>query len=287
MQIVREVIDELKTLGIEAVVDDVAATGSRKLWTPWTMATVTFADDMRGRAAAGNRYAMPADPALVQSYLGKDAFGVLEALLAGPRDDFDVSLAYALLSALSVWVWDKPDVFHKQGLTCVDLAREPWDPTEYVLDTDTVVFCGFAPWEVQAVRDRAAHVLVVENEPRADFGVYDPRDTTLKVEMVQAADAAGALRRADVLFISGDTLLDDRLDFCLEKSSKARTYIIYGPTASFYPLPLITRGVHAVMAVCFPGSDGFRRGFLENRGYWYAMPGVRAFLVSVPLQEAE
>lgn len=287
MQIVREVMADLDRMGIQGVVSDVAATGSRRLWTPWTMATVTFPDGLHGRGVACNRYSMPADPKLVRDYMGKDVYGVLEALLAGPQDDFDSSLAFALLSAMSAWLWPKPGLFKKLGLVRTDLLETPWDPAAFITPEDTVVFCGYASWDVPAVRNIARRVVVLEDQPAMDFAVFDPQREPLKVEFAPRSQAPEMLAEADVVFLSGEVLLDDRLDLCLEKSGKARTRILHGPTSSFYPLAFFNRGVHVQLAVSFPGDATFRSEFLENRGYWYAQPGIRGYLVGLPMPELD
>ncbi|HTY56673.1 MAG TPA: DUF364 domain-containing protein [Candidatus Binataceae bacterium] len=81
----------------------------------------------------------------------------------------------------------------------------------------------------------------------ADLAVIDKHREALKPDELpfwRSPNQAGeALKRADVVIISGSALVEGEIDGLLEASSRARTRILAGPTASPWPPPFFMHGV--------------------------------------------
>jgi len=81
----------------------------------------------------------------------------------------------------------------------------------------------------------------------ADLGVIDKHREALKPDELpfwKPPEQAGeALSRADVVIITGSALVEGEIDGLLEASSRARSRILAGPTASPWPPPFFEHGV--------------------------------------------
>lgn len=61
-------------------------------------------------------------------------------------------------------------------------------------------------------------------------------------------------KKADTIFITGCTLVTDTMDDILKKCS-GKNIIVYGTTASFWPQPLLERGVNKIRATNIKDSE--------------------------------
>ena len=81
----------------------------------------------------------------------------------------------------------------------------------------------------------------------ADLGVIDKHRDALKPDELpfwRPPEQAGAtLSRANVVIITGSALVEGEIDGLLEASSRARSKILAGPTASPWPPPFFAHGV--------------------------------------------
>ena len=86
----------------------------------------------------------------------------------------------------------------------------------------------------------------------------DPR--TLKGEelehFVPAEQASGAISQADVLIVTGATLVNHTLEGILQRAKPRAEIAVIGPTVSFSPEPLFERGVRIAGGVLVKDADG-------------------------------
>ncbi|EPR44662.1 protein of unknown function DUF364 [Desulfovibrio sp. X2] len=279
MDLYSGIISSLRTADISAVIEDVAATASSRLATPWTLVTVRFPDGTQGRGICHNGLSL-GRAETVASLVGCDALGAAESLLTCAAGPFSRSLAAATLNALSAPLFSDPSLPGRLGVRCSDLLTEPWDPAAFVPEKGRVAFVGYPPWEVAVVREASARVTVIEDAPRGDFSVLDTRGTAPDVAVVGVGEREAVLAEADTLFILGDAAVHQDLRNILRAAPRARHKVLFGPSTSVFPGPLFDMGVTDLMAMTFPTTEDFRTEFLQSRGYWYGLPGVRAYLFS-------
>ena len=72
---------------------------------------------------------------------------------------------------------------------------------------------------------------------------------------VPADDAAAVIGRADMIVITGVTLLNGTLEPLLARARKSADIIVVGPTASMLPEPLFERGVGLIGGVWVKQAD--------------------------------
>lgn len=101
---------------------------------------------------------------------------------------------------------------------------------------DRVAMVGaFVPF-IKSLRGRVADLAVIDKHREAlkpdELPFWKPPER-----------AAETLSRADVVIITGSALVEGEIDGLLEASSRARTRILAGPTASPWPPPFFAHGV--------------------------------------------
>ncbi len=98
-------------------------------------------------------------------------------------------------------------------------------------DEKIVVVGNMVPL-VRRLREHGFNPVVLERNP-----AYRGRDSL--------PDSSGyrELLDADVVIITGATLVNDTIDIVLKLAEKAKTKILAGPTASVYPDPFFDRGI--------------------------------------------
>lgn len=143
------------------------------------------------------------------------------------------------------------------------------DPMALLASTvETIVTVGLFRPAFRKFSD--VEVRIIEREP------LDPGETPddVTVKQFQPADADVAMRDADVVFVTGSTLVYGGLERYLKSAPASATLVVIGATASFLPEPLFDRGVDIVAGatVTDPGRvrDAVRDGAcgtgLHDRG---------------------
>jgi len=279
LNIVKDTIAELKALGIRGTLTSYIIAATCTLGGPWTMAYVRYDDGVIGCGVANNELAVPDDVSFIKPLLNRDAYDVMEALFAGEKSVFVNSLILSLVSALSHRTWEDPVIYGSNGYRIEEVVIPRQPIPELVRAGDVVVLVGFAAWDVPALTGIAREVNVLELEDLKDFKLIDfcPRDS--KVKLFPAERSEEVLSRADVVSITGQTIVNETIDDILHFSRNARTRVIYGATSSFYPKVLFERGIDASVSIVFSNTDEFRQQFADSRGYFYQIPGVKRFLV--------
>jgi len=209
-----------------------------------------------------------------------DAYDVMDRLFEVESSVFINSMILSLVSALSHRLWEDQDFFGQNGYQIERITVPRQSLSEFVRNDDVVVLVGFASWDVPLLTRIASEVNVLELVDLKEFDVIDFCAGESKVKFFPADKSEEVLAKADVVSITGQTVVNDTIDEILQLSGNARTRIIYGPTSSFYPKVLFERGIDVSLSIVFPNTPEFRQQFVDSRGRWYQMTDVKRFLVT-------
>lgn len=279
MEIIEDSIKELKSLGVDGVLSNVVITKMQTFHTPWTLSYVRYDDGIIGCGMANNETKIPEDVSFIKALLNTNVYDAIDMLYAMESSVFINSLIISMISALTHRLWRDESIFKKDGYTVENLNTPHCIFSEFVRNTDRVVFVGFAAWDVPCIAEIVREVNITELVDSSDFEVIDIDPEESNVEIFPASKSEEILSEADVAVITGETLVNGTLDEILQFSENARTRIIYGPTSSFYPKILFESGIDASIVMIFPNTSDFRRRFVHSRGYWYKMPEVKRIVV--------
>lgn len=153
------------------------------------------------------------------------------------------TMAIAVLNALSSACWKKkkPETYR------IRTGADPID--EMVIPND-----GF--FVVVGALVTALKKLKQRNKP---FAVLELDPSTLKSDeleyFVPFAKAHEVVPKADLLVITGTTLINDTLEGLLEKRKPGAEIIVVGPTASMLPEAFFRRGVTRIGGVMVTDAD--------------------------------
>jgi uncharacterized protein len=172
---------------------------------------------------------------------GRKAIDFLDDLAA--RSPLRRILAIAVLSALcqaARKVVPPVDYAVRRGVDALDAVDVP-------RDAHVVIVGAFVP-VIKAMKARGQSFRILEKDP-----------ATLKAdEMPFYAPAERApveVPKADVLFITGTTLINDTLEAIVAAAKPGATTVVVGPTASVSPEPFFRRGVSLVGGVDVTDPD--------------------------------
>ncbi|MBC8552481.1 MAG: DUF364 domain-containing protein [Candidatus Brocadiales bacterium] len=105
-----------------------------------------------------------------------------------------------------------------------------------ITGNDTVAMVGaFTPF-IKKISEITEKLFVIEKNPRV-VG----KDDTFKIESADRLEEI--IPQANILIITGVTLINHTLGPILDLAKKANEIVVVGPTASIYPEPLFKRGV--------------------------------------------
>ncbi len=131
---------------------------------------------------------------------------------------------------------------------------------------DTVAMVGAFPPFIKRIREITNKLFVIEKNPRV-AGKGD------MIEIESEARLREIIPQANIIVITGVTLVNHTLGPILDLSKKASEIVIVGPTASVYPEPLFARGVtvmggvrivDAAKMIHLIGEAGSGYDFFEN-----------------------
>ena len=117
------------------------------------------------------------------------------------------------------------------------------------------------------------------------LSVVDFNEEKSNIKIFPAEKSEEILGGADVVYITGETVVNGTIEEILKFSRNARLRIIYGPTSAFYPKVLFERGVDISLPVMFPNTPDFRRQFVQSKGWWYSMKDVKQLLIKRRLHD--
>ncbi len=131
---------------------------------------------------------------------------------------------------------------------------------------DTVAMVGAFPPFIKRIQEITKKLFVIEKNPR----VADKGDM---IEIESEARLREIIPQANIIVITGVTLVNHTLGPILELAKNASEIIVVGPTASVYPEPLFARGVtvmggvrivDAAKMIHLIGEAGSGYDFFEN-----------------------
>ena len=172
---------------------------------------------------------------------GRKAIDFLDDLTA--RSPLRRILAIAVLSALcqAARKLATPTGYTtRRGVDALDAVDVP-------RDAHVVIVGAFVP-VIKAMKARGQSFRILEKDPAAlkadEMPFYAP-----------AEQAPVEVPKADVLFITGTTLINDTLEPILAAAKPGAIIVVVGPTASLSPEPLLRRGVSVVGGVDVTDPD--------------------------------
>ena len=134
-------------------------------------------------------------------------------------------------------------------LTDLHADMDAFDAAEIRPHEKVVVVGAFVPF-LRALRKLGADYLVLEKDP-----------STLKPDELpffrRADRAAEIVPGADVLLITGTTLINDTLDDLLPLANRAARIVVVGPTVTMIPDAFFSRGCHILGGVEITDADAF------------------------------
>lgn len=141
----------------------------------------------------------------------------------------EASIGVATLNALSQAIMERDPSYTPVTLDVADIVNEG----------ENVVMVGYMEPVLKKLLDKKCKVVVSEIA-KVDNAI---------VPVVPPSEAESHLKKADVVVITGSTLVNKTIDEFLELDLKARVVAVAGPTASILPDVLFDRGATAVMGV--------------------------------------
>ncbi len=178
------------------------------------------------------------------------------------------TMGIAVLNALSVMCWEeRPPVAYsiKMGVDAMDEATIP--------DDGYVVVVGAIIPVLRALKQR--------NKP---FGILELDTSTLKADEMKyhipPALAREKIPQADMLIITGTTLINDTLEELLGMRKPDAQVIVMGPTASMLPGAFFRRGVSLLGGVIVTEADRVLDVIAEaGSGYHFFDRGAKRIVV--------
>jgi len=168
------------------------------------------------------------------------------------------AVGIAAMNALAAYCSEKrphPDIVEERGVDAFDAADIR--PGQFV-----VVVGAFVPF-LRELRKRGQPFVVLEKDP----------DTLKPDEMPfyrPAEDAPAVVPRADVLLVTGTTLINDTLEDLLAAARPDCCKVVVGPTVSLVPDAFLRRGCHVLGSIRVTDADEFLDTLTEGgSGYHF------------------
>ena len=178
------------------------------------------------------------DPVKVE---GMTAKKILSALPS--REPIKTAVAIATLNALSADCWERG---RTSGFT-MEMNMDGQDAVRMPVEKSVAVIGAFVP-TLRALKERGGTWWVIEQDIR-----------TLKEDemahFVPAQESVETIHKADVLIITGVTLVNHTLEEILQHARSDAEIAVMGPTAGLWPTPLFDRGVRVVGGVWVKEPD--------------------------------
>ncbi|MEW6104507.1 MAG: DUF364 domain-containing protein [bacterium] len=281
MDVIIDTIKELKCLGVNATLSNIIITRIG----PWTLSYVRYDDGTIGCGVANNeadRGGVPKDVSFIKDLLNLNAYDVIDKLRSLEDSVFINSLMTSITSALSYKLMNDRDALKKEGYDAevyVAPKLPLLDPPKFVKSSDVVAMVGFHMMATPLCAEVAKVVYVSELMDLKQLSIIDFNAEESNIKIFPANKNEEVLSGADVVYITGETIVNGTVNELLKFSKNARTRIIYGPSSAFYPKVLFKRGVDISLPMIFPNTPDFRRQFVLSRGYWYSMKDVKQLLI--------
>ncbi|HID19347.1 MAG TPA: hypothetical protein EYP28_00165 [Methanophagales archaeon] len=287
-EIIRKTIKGLENLDVNGTLSNVVITRIG----PWTLSYVKYDDGIVGCGLANNELKIPEDVTYIRELLNLNVYEAMSKLECFENSVFINSLRASITSALSYRLMNGENRLKKEGYT-VETYNAPnfplFKPSKFVRSSDIVAMVGFHQIATPLCAEIAKEVNVTELMDLKELSVidFDTEESNIKIKIFPVEKDKEVLSRADVVYITGETIVNGTIREILEISKNARTRIIYGPTSSFYPGVLFKEGVDISLPFIFPNTPDFRRYFVLSRGWWYFAGGIKQLLIKSSKVEEE
>ncbi len=197
---------------------------------------------------------------------GKPALELIK--LAESDNSMKRSVGISVLNALSALM------MREQGLRDARLFKGA-DALEEIdfRDSDRVVMVGaFVPF-IKRLKEKTKELLIVDKHPQA-----------LKEEerymWRSPASVAEVMPQADIVIITGSSMVEGGLDELLAMCTGAREIVLAGPTASMWPAPFFKRGVTVMGGIAINDPDRLLQVVSEGgSGYFFSGPARKMAIV--------
>lgn len=288
MDILKETIKELENLNVNGTLSNIIVT--RMPYAPWTMSYVKYDDGIVGCGLANNELKIPKDVTFIRELLNLNVYEAMSRLECFENSVFVNSLMASITSALSYRLMNGENRLKKEGYT-VETYNAPngplFEPSKFVRSSDIVAMVGFHQIATPLCAEIAKEVNVTELMDLKELSVIDFDIEESNTKIFPAEKDKEVLSRADIVYITGETIVNGTIGEILESSKNARMRIVYGPTSSFYPGVLFKEGVDISLPFIFPNTPNFRRYFVLSRGWWYFAGGIKQLLIKSSKVEEE
>ncbi len=169
---------------------------------------------------------------------------VREVVLAlSSKEPIKTTVAIATLNALSATYWE----LERPGNYTVQLNKDAQDAVRMPPESSVAVIGAFVPI-LRTMKQRGGTWWVIEQDPQT---LKDDE----KAHFVPASQSHEIIAKAEVLFITGVTLVNHTLEGILSSARSGAEIAVIGPTASFLPDVLFQRGVRLVGGVWVKKPD--------------------------------
>ncbi len=187
---------------------------------------------------------------------GTPVLNLLEAMYKG--NPLRKAIGIAVLNALSETCWQKSDSRDYE----VERGVDALDVVVIAEEAYVVVVGALVPF-LKKLKSRGKPFTILEMDP-----------STLKYDempfYVHGSQAAEVIPNADVLVITGTTLINDTLDELLRLTKPEAQIVVVGPTASLMPDAFFKRGVDIIGGVSVTHPDELLDLLAEaGSGYHY------------------
>jgi len=197
---------------------------------------------------------------------GRKAVQFLDEMFGG--NPLKKTMGIAVLNALSSLRWRKqpPETYSiSAGIDALDEMVIP--------DDGFVVVVGALIPALKALKQRGKRFAILELDP-----------STLKSDEIEffvpPEEAPEAISKADLLVITGTTLINDTLEGILEMRKPGAEIIVLGPTASMLPDAFFRRGVTVIGGVMVTDADRVLNVIAEaGSGYHFFGKGAERVVI--------
>ena len=187
---------------------------------------------------------------------GKKAMELIK--LANSANSMKRSVGIAVLNALSALQ------IKEQGIKEAHVMKgaDALDVIEMRAGDKLVMVGAFVPF-IKKLKGRSIELCVIDKHPQALK--EDERHLWRS-----PASIAAIMPQADIVIITGSSMVEGGLDELLSACTKAREIILAGPTASMWPEPFFKRGVTVMAGISIDGPDKLLQVVSEGgSGYFF------------------
>lgn len=198
---------------------------------------------------------------------GKLALDLIK--LADNENSMKRSVGIAVLNALSAMMIREKGLKEARLLMGADALDEIT-----ITPSDRIVMVGaFIPF-IKSLKGKYKELLVIDKHPLA----LKEDERHMWRSPVSAAEV---LPEADIVIITGSSLVEGGLDELLSFCTKAREIVLAGPTASMWPYPFFKRGVTVMGGITISNPDKLLQVVSEGgSGYFFTGPAKKVSIIT-------